>query len=190
MGQNSQLEVIEAQIRECFARVAWTHKTQEKCSDLLALRLKRFKWSQIILSALITTGILTAVFGDSKIIGVISAALSLVLTIINTYLKQDDLGGLSQRHADAAVSLWDIREKYLSLLTDIRSRSIDYGSIVEKRDLLQAELFSIYQGSPRTINKAYTLATNALKYNEELTFSDDEIDCLLPKSLRKKDLSK
>ncbi|MEQ4700704.1 SLATT domain-containing protein [Providencia rettgeri] len=186
MEQNSQFKIIEDQIRECFGRVAWTHKTQEKCSDILASRLKNFKWSQIILSALVTTGILTAVFGDSKIIGIVSAVLSLILTIINTYLKQDDLGGLSQRHADAAVSLWDIREKYLSLLTDIRSGSVDYDYIIEKRDLLQSELFSIYQGSPRTINKAYSLATNALKNNEELTFSDEEIDCLLPNGLRRK----
>ena len=35
------------------------------------------------------------------------------------------------------------------------------------------------------INKAYKEATTGLKVNEEMTFTDDEIDSLLPKNLRK-----
>ncbi|WP_416201908.1 hypothetical protein [Acinetobacter sp. CIP-A165] len=57
--------------------------------------------------------------------------------------------------------------------------------IIERRDLYQKELFEIYKGTPRTFNKAYSKATKALKECEELTFSDSEIDILLPKSLRK-----
>lgn len=47
--------------------------------------------------------------------------------------------------------------------------------------------FVIYKGAERTISKAYDEASKALKVNEELTFSIEEIDKLLPKELRKKD---
>lgn len=185
MEQNSPHNVLEEQLRECFGRVAWSHKTHEKCSDLLNTRLNSIKIWQIILSAITTTGIIAAVFGDSKEIGIISAALSFFLTVLNTYVKQYDLGGLAQKHADAAVDLWNMRESYLSLLTDIKSGCVENDEIRTQRDELQGKLLEIYRGSPRTIAKAYKDATKALKKLEELTFSDAEIDAILPKALRK-----
>ncbi|WKJ90205.1 SLATT domain-containing protein [Methylomonas montana] len=186
MEQNSLPNVLEEQIRECFGRVAWSHKTHEKCSDILNTRLNCIKLWQIILSAITTTGIMVAVFGECKEIGILSAVLSFFLTVLNTYVKQYDLGGLAQKHADAAVDLWDIRESYLSLLTDIRSGHAEDDEMRKRRDALQEKLLKIYRGSPRTIAKAYKEATKALKKLEELTFSDEEIDAILPKALRKK----
>lgn len=185
MEQNSLPNVLEEQLRECFGRVAWSHKTHEKCSDILNTRLNRIKLWQIILSAITTTGIIAAVFGESKEIGILSAVLSFVLTVLNTYVKQYDLGGLAQKHADAAVDLWNMRESYLSLLTDIRSGCSESDEIRKQRDNLQENLLEIYRGSPRTIAKAYKEATKALHKLEELTFSDAEIDAILPKALRK-----
>ncbi len=187
MVQNSlsDVDVLQEQIRECFGRVAWSHKTHEKCADILNQRLSRIKLWQIILSAVTTSGILVSVFGKSIVMGIIAAIVSFILTILNTYVKQYDLGGIAQKHADAAVALWNIRENYVSLLTDIKSHYLDLEVVRQKRDLLQVELFEVYRGSPRTIAKAYKSATKALKKLEELTFSDEEIDNLLPQALRK-----
>lgn len=69
--------------------------------------------------------------------------------------------------------------------TDIRSGCIGNDEIRTQRDELQGKLLEIYSGSPRTIAKAYKEATKALKKLEELTFSDEEIDNILPKALRK-----
>ncbi|WP_416147011.1 hypothetical protein [Pseudomonas syringae] len=41
------------------------------------------------------------------------------------------------------------------------------------------------RGAPQTDSKAYSSAQKALKDNEEYTFSDSEIDCFLPATLRK-----
>ena len=54
------------------------------------------------------------------------------------------------------------------------------------REKLQQELVVIYEKAPQTISKAYREAQKALKLHEELTFSDDEIDLFLPKTLKKK----
>ncbi len=53
------------------------------------------------------------------------------------------------------------------------------------RDNLNEQLVNTYKGAPKTINKAYSLASKALKENEEFTFSDAEIDTFLPESLRR-----
>lgn len=185
MEQSSQLNILEAQIRECFGRVVWTHKTQEKCADIILNRHNLIKYIQIGLSALTTTGVLVAVFGEVEWVGIITASLSAVLFGINSYVKGHDLGEIAQKHAEAASSLWNIREKYLSLLADIRARTINVQDVIIKRDQLQEELLTTYKGAPRTISKAYKIASSALKVNEELTFSDEEINNFLPKELRK-----
>lgn len=182
---SSKTTAIEAQIRECYARSVWTTKTHEKCADILNCQLNRIKFWQIIISAVITTGILVSVFGKYPTVGILSAALSFILTIINSYLKQYDLGGLAQKHADAAIAIWNIRENYLSLLTDMSSNNLNVNDLIIRRDALQKELVDIYRGSPRTFKKAYKEATKGLKELEELTFSDEEIDKILPLPLRK-----
>lgn len=72
----------------------------------------------------------------------------------------------------------------LSLITDIRARNLTINQIAEIRDNIQSSLYNTYKGAPRTITKAYKLATKGLKSNEELTFTKEEIDSLLPERLR------
>ena len=140
---------------------------------------------QITLSALTTTGILITVFGENKYVGIASAILSAILLTINAYFQKYDLGEISEKHSKSASDIWGIREQYLSLLTDLLSKDVSIDEIRNKRDKLREELHSIYKGSPRTLSKAYSEATKALKENEELTFSDKEIDKILPNQLRK-----
>lgn len=185
MEQNSQVKILESQLRECFGRVAWSHKTQEKCADILNKRNSRIKISQIVLSAITTTGIIVIIFGDQKWVGILTALISAVLLALNTYLRKYDIGQIAQKHADCASNLWNIRESYLSLLTDIKAETISIDEIIKRRDKLQNELFNVYHGAPRSISEAYDKASKALKSNEELTFSDEEIDMFLPKELRK-----
>lgn len=186
MASDSQINLIESQIRELYGRVLWTHKTQEKCADIVLKRHNRLKIIQIILSAATTTGILVAIFGENQAVGIISAIISALLFGLNTYSKDYDLGEIAQKHSIAAAELWNIRELYLSLLTDIKLGNLSLEQIQKKRDELQEDLYNIYSGAPRTISKAYKQATEGLKLNEEMTFSNEEIDNLLPNELRKK----
>lgn len=184
MEQDSQVRIIESQIRELYGRVVWTHKTQEKCADILLKRHTCLKIIQITLSALTTTGILVAVFGENRVVGIISAIISAMLFGLNAYTKDYDLGEISQKHSNSASDLWNIRESYLSLLTDIRTKSLTIEQIMTKRDEIQIELSNTYKGAPRTINAAYKEATKGLKENGEMTFSKEEINNLLPEELR------
>ncbi|MZQ48622.1 MAG: SLATT domain-containing protein [Bacteroidales bacterium] len=185
MEHNSQINILESQIRECFGRVVWSHKTQEKCADILNRRNNSIKIWQIVLSAITTTGIMISVFGEQRWIGIITALISASLFALNTYLKKYDIGQIVQKHVDCASNLWNVRESYLSLLADIKTEKLNVDEIIEKRDMLQKELFNIYKGAPRSISRAYDEATKALKSSEELTFTDKEIDIFLPKELRK-----
>lgn len=186
MAADSQAKnVLEAQLRELYGRTVWTHKTQEKCADILRARNHNMKIFQIILSALTTTGILITVFGDNRVIGIVSAILSAILFTLNAYFQKYDLGEIAQKHSESASDIWNIREQYLSVLTDLNSGILNLEQVSQKRDELQNDLFNVYKGAPRTLSKAYKKATEALKMNEELTFSKEEINNLLPMELRK-----
>ena len=181
----AQMEILESQIRECFGRVVYSHKTQEKCADIVLTLHKRLKLFLIIISAIVTTSLLIKLFGDQEWALMVGVILSTILFGLNTYMKDYDLGEIAQKHTNAANELWDIRETYLSLLTDIKVDQLSINQIISQRDELQKRLFNIYSGSPRTNFKAYKEASQALKVNEELTFSDKEIDAFLPKELRR-----
>jgi len=181
----AQMKILESQIRECFGRVVYSHKTQEKCADIVLTLHKRLKLFLIIISAFVTTSLLIKLFGDQEWALMVGVILSTILFGLNTYMKDYDLGEIAQKHTNAANELWDIRETYLSLLTDIKVDQLSINQIISQRDELQKRLFNIYSGSPRTNFKAYKEASQALKVNEELTFSDKEIDAFLPKELRR-----
>lgn len=190
-NSDNQIKILESQIRECFGRVVFTHKTHEKCADTYAARLATIKLSEIILSALTTTSLLTSIFGEQKIGTIIGAILSTIILGITVYTKDYDLGKLSKSHADTAQKLWNIREIYISLIADIKSGILTSSEIKKERDKLQKMLNEAYSNAPRTNYKAYKLASKALNENseinqgEEMTFTDDEIDRFLPNDLRR-----
>jgi hypothetical protein len=177
--------IFEGQLRECFGRVVYSHKTHEKCADILLSRLARIKLWQIILSAITTAGFVAAVFGAGKVGAAAGILVSTALLVLNAYTKNYDLGELAQKHKQSANDLWLIREKYLSLITDLRMREKPIEKLQQVRDELLGELHAVYSGAPSTTFQAYRKAQEALKKLEDMTFSDEEIDAFLPKVLKK-----
>lgn len=177
--------ILEGQLRECYGRVVYSHKTHEKCADILLTRHSRIKLSQILLSAITTGGFLGTIFGDWTPGAVIGAIVSAILLFLNSYTKNYDLGELAQKHRHAAADIWIIREKYLSILTDLRMGLSSVELLLVSRDELLEELYSVYSGTPSTNYGAYKKAQHALKFLEDLTFTDKEIDAFLPFDIRR-----
>ena len=177
--------LLEDQLRECFGRVVYTHKTHEKMADLCAGTLRTLKIVQIVLSALATCGVISLFLTDELLAKILTALLSFANLMVAGYMKGFDPGGTAQKHRDAAVLLWSVRESYQSLLTDIVRGAVATTEATTRRDELQATVARIYQGAPHTNNRAYQTAQHALKELQDHTFSDAEIDKFLPASLRK-----
>lgn len=178
-------EILEGQLRECYGRVVYSHKTHEKCADILLGRLNTIKLWQIILSAITTAGFIAATIGAGRVGAIAGILVSTALLVLNSYTKNYDLGELAQKHKQAANDLWLIREHYLSLLTDLAMREKPLETLQSQRDELVLQLHTIYSGAPSTTFKAYKKAQEALKHLEDMTFSDAEIDNFLPKELKR-----
>ena len=184
-GTPNSRTILEGQLRECFGRVVYSHKTHEKCADILLTRLSWIKLSQIALSAITTGGFIAALFGAGQCGALVGVMVSTALLVLNAYTKNYDLGELAQKHRQAGADLWIIREKYLSLLTDLRMGEKPIERLQDERDALLDQLHTVYTGAPSTTYKAYRKAQEALKTLEDMSFSDAEIDAFLPNELKK-----
>lgn len=175
---------LEGQIREMYGRAAYTHKTHQKMADTYVARYKSIKLIEILLSAATTTSLLVAVFGESKGATAVGAVLSTILAGCALYFKEASLGEQAQLHTEVGAKLWGVREALLSLLVDLQDGQSEE-EVRQERDRLNAALEDIYKAAPRTNSKSYAAAQKALKDAEELFFSDEELNRMLPKQLRK-----
>jgi hypothetical protein len=176
--------VFEGQIRECYGRVVYTHKTHEKCADFLLEDWARIKFWQIVFSALAAGGFIAAAFDVGKWSAILGALVSTTLFGLNTYTKSYDHGQLAQKHKQTGAALWMIRDRYLTLIVDIVMGERPIEALQKERDAITGDLGKIYECAPATTGKAYAKAQDALKTKEDLTLADEEIDVFLPKALR------
>jgi len=179
----NEYEEFEALIRDLYGRMAWTHKTHEKQADEYYKKSVMLTWAKIIVSAIAAfTGFFSVASKDGW--GLVSSIVSVVLLLINLIFENRNYTKLSEEHNAAASLLWDLRESYLALLFDVRSKNINMEELRKRRDELQRNYARISSALPRTGSKAYQKATDSL-HQSELTFSDEEIDHILPIMLRK-----
>lgn len=179
----SRTTALEDQLREMYGRAAYTHKTHEKMADNYIGRYKRIKLIEIVLSGATTTSLVVAIFGKNEAATIVAAVLSAILAACALYFKEASLGEQAQLHTEVGAKLWGVREALLSLMVDLQDgRPVE--EVRQERDNLNASLENIYKAAPRTNGKSYAAAQNALKNAEELFFSDEELNKMLPKQLR------
>lgn len=175
-----------SQIYELFGRVVYSHKTHEKQIDILISHESKWKWAQIISTVLTSTSYVSSIIMEvgNKYANVVSIILSISAFVISMRFFVFNVNNDIENHKNTANELWDIRESYLSLIVDAKDESIPIEQIKKQRDELQERTKKIYAEEPRTTPKAYKNAGIALKVNEELTFTKEEINVFLPKELR------
>ncbi|MEX5258469.1 SLATT domain-containing protein [Kocuria arenosa] len=179
--------LILAQMREAYGRAAYTHKTHEKQADLSFQSHRRQQRLLIALTVVSSGTFLASLLGlflNDWGAALGTSFIALLVSAINLGTKTFKYGEETQKHRDVAARIWNLRESYQSLIVDVQSAAITVDEARARRDSLQQEAFEIYGDAPRTTPKAYAKAQKALKENEDLTFSEHEIDLLLPVELR------
>lgn len=182
-SRNSQGYKLESQIREAYGRVTYSQTCHDKFINRIVKLDETIKVCQIVLSGITTSGFVVAIFSNDNIASIVGGVFSLALLILNTYMKNFNLSEIAQEHKKASDVLWKIREEYVSLLTDYEM--LDVEEIRNKRDELQDRTAEVYSNSPRTDAKSYHETQKALKTEEEQTFLEEEIDIMLPNSVRR-----
>jgi hypothetical protein len=185
MEQNSLSyeEKLYTQIEDAYGKLLYTYTTQIIHAGRIKRKNQIIKWAQIILSAISTGGFIGTIIINGVVLLWVGGLCSTALLVLTAYLKDTDLAATYVKHLETSNQLWCLREEYISLLTDCMNLSTD--EIVSKRDELQKRTASIYSSAPITDNKSYEMAKKALKENKAQFFTRDELNMMLPISLRK-----
>lgn len=80
---------------------------------------------------------------------------------LNIYTKEYKIQDEINQHRNAANALWDIRESYVSLLTDYDILEND--DIRHQKDVLCKKVSEVNNNYPATDSKSYRAAQKALK---------------------------
>lgn len=177
--------VLEDVARYSYMGVVWTHKIQEKQSDIYAEKFKKMETINIGAASLTSVGIIAIIFTDPLWLKLISALISFATVYITAYFKSFDLQKLIASHKATANKLIAVRDQYKLLLTEIKFQSDSVENLFSKYSELVREADGIYLEAPSTTDEAVDRASEALKTKKDNTFSDDEIDSFLPSSLRR-----
>jgi hypothetical protein len=172
-------------LRMTFGHIVYRHRAHAE------LAYSRARWSRGLRAAeaLLMTGVaftaLAGAFGRGFGYDVgcaVLAVLALATLLLNLTF---DLDGSAQAHASCATRLWQIREQYRALLSDLSDGAIELDTVRRRRDSLMSELHGIYENAPPADHQAYQTAAQAILTAGEGTLPDEEIDRFLPKSLQK-----
>jgi hypothetical protein len=113
----------------------------------------------------------------TSILGAASTAFVIYQTSFNAC-------GVESQHRAAAKKLVSLRDRYLLLILKASIGSSQVSELQRGLESLQTETSLVYESAPDTSPEAYAMASEGLKDKEELTFSDEEIDKMLPQALR------
>ena len=177
------LSVVD-HIRLSFATAAAAYKRHADAAS----RLDRWSWyTKIAIVAL--TGI-ACVLGlialqrgrGFQIAATAAAATAFVGCAVYIAL---DLEPRIYAHRTTSARFWLLTEKYRALLADVHDQVLEMPAIADRRDALIQEARAIFEHAPPADRQTYDIAKTALSGTGRRGYSEDEIDALLPESLRR-----
>lgn len=170
-------------IRESFGRVVYSHKTYEKEFEIQESSAVNFKWVNLVVLVIGSTGLLSTLITNEKyllVVGSILTFFGLGLAIFQMSFNPEEK---AYKYKQTAYQLWQVREQYTCFIADIMNNKLSTDEIIKRRDQLLRDLDLIYKNALPVSSEAYQKASVALKEQEEFTFSDSEINKFLPKDL-------
>jgi hypothetical protein len=174
-------------LRLTFGHVVYRHKAHARIAYVRARWSRWFRGAEAVLMTGVAFAALRAAYGggDVHTYAIASAVLSGLALVTLIFHLTFDLDGTAHAHGACTTRLWQIREQYRALLSDLTDGAIDLDTARRRRDALMNVLHGIYENAPPADHLAYQAAAQAAMTVDEGALSDEEIDRFLPKSLQK-----
>ena len=183
-----EIAILYQQIEDRYCKMAWNHTLQLKESDRREKKSKRLKLWKQILSAVSSAGIMAVLFTSFgwEMWLELATALFTVTTMVVTWLC--DNGALDAdvvKARNLAAECHDMRNKYDSLLADLKSNSIEIKEVLLRRSVLEAAENELLKKDFLSVSpKAMQLAEKALKVKREAQTSEEERRAIIPVHLQ------
>jgi hypothetical protein len=188
-GQLAMNKINLASVRRNFAQSVFTHQVQEAAANRKIVSANKYKKLNVgFISVVLVLLVIQSFIPDNLIFTYISAGMTVCEIVFQVVQLTFNVEQEAASHKSAALKYMSLRGKYLSLITDILSDSVSLKVVQAKRDALQDEYQTVSDLSPQTTEEDYVVAQSRLGLTggseEQYTWSDEEIDRFLPKTLR------
>jgi conflict system pore-forming effector with SLATT domain len=177
-----QLTLLD-HLRLTFGHVVYRQKAHADIARSMARRTRWIRGAEALLMAATVFTAVASAFGKGQAFSIASAILAGAALITLIVHLAFDFDATARAHATCAARLWQVRERYRALLSDLSDGALEVDAGRRMRDALALELHAIYQDAPPADREAFEAAGRAAAHEGALT--DEEIDVFLPRSLRK-----
>lgn len=181
---HNEYQLLLDEVRQNYAGVVWTHKIQEKQTDIYHEQYAKLETINILTASATSCGVISTIFCDSIWAKIIATVLSFVTVAITAYFKSFDIKEMEKQNKEYANKFLIIRNRLLHIICDIHMKKKDVEEINKEYISIMDKLNDLYIAAPLTTQEAVDRAAEALKVNKEYTYTDEEIDNFLPPSLR------
>ena len=173
---------LHDEVKKFIVSVSWTHKIQIVYSDILDSYAKWVRIGNILLSAIVSSGLIYILLSDEYWAKVATAFVSICVTVLAALKKEFNFEGTSIRIKHDANVFWELREEATHLLhvltynTDSsESVAVAFNKLVEIRNRKMPELINAPQ-------KAVHKASELLKSRRDDDYEED-YKYLIPNNL-------
>lgn len=176
-------DVPLSNLRQDYGRLVYTHKTHEKEAERKVAQSLWLTWlNLIVVTATLASTLAMPLLRDTwaQWVPVASAVIAFGFgTAQLSFQPQRE----AAEHRAAAKAFLNLRDDFARLIADAHATP-GAADLRGRRDILTARLAELYAYAPQTSHAAYKRAREALAGKEELVFSEDELNRMLPKELR------
>jgi hypothetical protein len=179
-----QLTLVD-HLRLTFGHVIFAHRAHSQLAHRHALWNRWLLGAEAILmlgAALASVALVVSGQGWYGLVTAAAAAAAVGTLIVRLIF---DFDRSASAHRACSARLWQIREQYRAIITDIRDQSLTLDAARERRDALMEMLQAVYENAPPADRKVYEAARQALPATDESDLTNEEVNQFLPVSLHK-----
>ena len=155
-------------IKDLYKNVVWTHKIQEKESDIQHHKQVVYNIISIVLLSLTSSGVLSTIFINDIALKIVSAIISFISLTVSIITLSTNHDVLSDRHKRSALDFLCLRNELKIFLSDIKIKRYTDDEILSKRDVFFTEYNQLCKNSFSASKKAVLLAEKDLQDGTEL----------------------
>lgn len=171
-------------LRLGFGQVVHHHRSHTHAAVTASRWRRRLRAGETILLTGVAMSAVAAAFGRGQAYSIASAAMAGVALLLFLIHAVFDVDTVARAHQVCSTRLWNMREQYRALLSDLNDGAIGPDAARARRNVLMEELGSIYEAAPPLTRRIFKVSQNE-EGAEELALTDQEIDRFLPQSLHR-----
>jgi hypothetical protein len=170
-------------LRLGFGQVVHHHKSHSHAASALARWSRYFRVAETVLMMGVILTALGAAFGRGRGFAIAAAVFASIALLAFLIHMAFDFEASARAHHVSSTRLWNVREQYRALLSDLNDGAIEPEVARTRRNLLMDQVTAIYESAPPLTRRIFRASQKPADGAEEIALTDREIDRFLPKSL-------